>query len=112
LAAFDKVRLRDTIGRPLFAPSRQRPPPVVAAGRPEIKPVGPVKAQPPSYELLGVVQDGNRAIALLRKTGDGASFRVEVGDTIGGWQVSKVEAKSVLLVREDGTSLTVPLYRE
>ncbi len=66
----------------------------------------------PSYDLLGILRDGERAIALLRKKGEGTSFRVEVGDMIGGWRVAKMEPASVVLERTDGTSQTVPLSRE
>ena len=59
--------------------------------------------------LLGIVSDGDRAIALLREKSDGMIFRVEVGDMLGGWRFSKVTPKSVLIERNDGTSMTVPL---
>lgn len=111
LASFDKRRLRDTVERPLFASNRRRPPDLDVAKLPDGANAGG-QAQAQSYDLLGVVRDGDRAIALLRKKSDGASFRVEVGDMIGGWRVSEVEPTSVRLEREDGTSLTVQLYRE
>jgi hypothetical protein len=104
LAVVDKERLRATVDRPLFAPSRSRPP--VAVKREEVAAAPP---PPPSFALLGVVTDGGRTIALLRRVADGTSFRVEVGDTIGGWQVASVEANSIRLQRPDGTSRTVPL---
>jgi hypothetical protein len=111
LASFDKRRLKDTVERPLLASSRRRPPANIAAIRPEGGAAAP-KVQASSYDLVGVVRDGDRQIALLRKKSDGASFRVEVGDMIGGWRVLQLEATSVRLERADGTSLTVPLYRE
>ena len=108
LAFFDKAKLKDTVERPLFASSRRRPPAVEVVERP-VGQVGP-KPQPLSYDLLGVVRRGDRAIAVLRKKSDRTSFRVEVGDMIGGWRVSKMDPTSVLLEREDGTSQTVPLF--
>ncbi len=110
LASLDKSSLRDWVERPLFAPSRKRPPPAAAAG-PASKIVG-AKALPPSYDLMGVVRDSGHAIALLRKKSDGTSYRVQVGDMLGGWQVSKVEPRAVVLVRDDGTSETVSLFRQ
>ncbi|MDP1906734.1 MAG: hypothetical protein Q8K85_00440 [Hyphomicrobium sp.] len=104
LASIDAAALSDTVDRPLFAPSRSRPPEVVAE-RAQAPPPPP----PPSFALLGVVHDGGRAIALVRKVSDGTTFRVEVGDTIGGWQVAGVEATSIRLQRADGTSRTVHL---
>lgn len=111
LASFDKSLLKDWVERPLFAPSRQRPPTVAGDKHPLSHRVAD-KRPPPSYDLLGILRDGDRAIALLRKKGDGTSFRVEVGDMIGGWRVAKMEPASVVLQREDGTSQTVPLVRE
>jgi hypothetical protein len=109
LASVDKAALSETVMRPLFAPSRSRPPEVVAE-RVEIAP--PPPPPPPSFALLGVVRIGGRAIALLRQVTDGTSFRVEVGDTIGGWQVAGVEATSIRLERPDGMSRTVHLRED
>ncbi len=110
LADFDKTLLKDWVERPLFAPSRQRPPAVATAA---IQAGPQLKSKPPapSYDLLGILRDGERAIALLRKKGEGTSFRVEVGDMNGGWRVAKMEPASVVLERSDGTSQTVPLSR-
>jgi hypothetical protein len=108
LAPFDKAQLKDWVDRPLFAPSRQRPPVAqVAVATPARQVLA--TAPPPSYDLLGIVRDGDRAIALLRKKTDGTSFRVEVGDMIDGWRVARLDAAAVLLEREDGLSHTVPL---
>jgi hypothetical protein len=109
LASFEKESLNDWVERPLFAPSRKRPPPAAAGA----KPTGPVAAAPqiPHYDLLGIVREGERALALLRKKVDGSNFRVEVGDMIGGWRVAKIEPSAVVLERADGQSQTVPLMR-
>lgn len=106
LASIRKDWLRDTVERPLLAPSRRRPETQTAKN-----PSFTANDGPQSYELLGVLMNGDRAIALLRKAGGGASFRVEMGDMVGGWRVAKVETRSVLLERSDGTSLAVPLDR-
>jgi hypothetical protein len=111
LASFDKEALLDTVTRPLFAPSRRRPPAAAAQTAPAIRQLAP-QPEPPSYDLLGIARDGDRAIALLRKKSDGTNFRVEVGDMIGGWRVAKMQPTSVILEREDGTSQTVGLLRE
>jgi hypothetical protein len=111
LSGFDMEQLRDTVERPLFAPTRRRPPAVDIARAPDAA-ASAQTSQVPGYDLLGVIVDGDRAIALVRKKGDGANFRVEAGDMIGGWRVSKVERASVLFERADGTSTAVPLYEE
>jgi hypothetical protein len=108
LALFDKSQLTDWVDRPLFAPSRKRPPVVKVAAAAPSRPARPL-APPPSYDLLGIVREGDRAIALLRKQTDGTSFRVVVGDMIDGWRVARLDAAAVLLEREDGISHTVPL---
>jgi hypothetical protein len=109
LASFEKESLNDWVERPLFAPSRKRPPAAAAAATP----IGPVAVAPqaPVYDLLGIVREGERALALLRKKVDGSNFRVEVGDMIGGWRVAKIEPSAVVLERADGQSQTVPLMR-
>jgi hypothetical protein len=110
LATIPAAELKDWVGRPLFAPSRKRPPSIALGGHQ----AGPAAAPraPSSYDLLGILREGERAIALLRSKREGWSFRVEVGDTIGGWRVTRMEPKSILLEREDGTSQTVPLLQE
>jgi hypothetical protein len=110
LASFEKAKLKDWVERPLFASSRKRPAAVKVAERPILQ--AQPKRPAPSYDLLGIVRDGDHAIALLRKKGEGTSFRVEVGDMIGGWRVARMEPASVVLERQDGTSQTVPLTRE
>lgn len=107
LATIDATSLSNTVNRPLFAPARSRPP-VVSAATVEVAAPAP-PPPPPSYALLGVVSERGRAIALLQRIADGTSFRVEAGDTIGGWRVANIEPKAVRLEREDGIERTVRL---
>lgn len=109
LASLDKSTLTDWVQRPLFAPSRKRPPETAQGPAPQ---AAVAKPPPPLYDLMGVVSEKGRAIALLRKKADGTNFRVEVGDMLGGWQVSKVDARAVTLMRDDGSSETVSIFRE
>ena len=106
LASLDLSQLKATVERPLFAPSRRRPPEPMAAPAPATS-ATPV----PSFDLLGVVRNAGRAIALLRDKANAVSLRVEAGDFVSGWQVAKVESTLVLLTRKDGTSQTVTLLR-
>lgn len=108
LSALSKAELSDTVERPLFAPARKRPPEISH----DPAPIAQVEPKPevPSYDLVGVVRDGDRAIALIRDKKEGSSFRVEVGDMIGGWRVAKLKPKSILLERADGTSRYVTLF--
>jgi hypothetical protein len=107
LASFDKATLENWVDRPLFAPSRKRPPPQDAS-KADAKPAAP----PPDYQLLGVVLNHKRTIALLRREGTEDDYRVEVGDMIGGWYVAAVERESVTLKRGEDTSQTVHFKKD
>ena len=104
LASLDKAALRDMIERPLFTPTR-RPPPAPAQS--EAAPaLVPTLAPPstPDYALLGIIRDGDRAIALLRSRSDGRNLRVEAGDMIGGWEIADIDTVSVRLKRKGGAA--------
>jgi hypothetical protein len=104
LASLDKESLRDVTERPLFAPARRRPP---APAPRETEPafvVPPAPPPTPDYTLLGIIRDGDRAIALLRGRSDARNLRVETGDMIGGWEIAAVGAASVRLKRSDGAA--------
>jgi len=105
LASIAKDKLRDTVERPLLAPSRRRPVETKTAQN------ATSANEKPGYQLLGVVLNRDRAIALLRKAADGPSFRVEIGDMVGNWRVARVETASVFLERSDGATLAVNLKR-
>jgi hypothetical protein len=108
LSAIEITSLRDTVERPLFASSRRRPP--ESAAKTADAAAAPAKA--PTFELLGVALGGPRAIAILRTKSDGKSYRVQAGDILAGWQVSKVESHAVVLERPEGLSQNVPLLRQ
>jgi general secretion pathway protein N len=104
LASLDKESLRDVTERPLFAPTRRpprKPAPVEAAPVFEPPPAPPAT---PDYTLLGIVRDGDRAIALLRSRSEGRNLRVEAGDMIGGWEIAAVDTLSVKLKGRDGAA--------
>jgi len=97
LASYPKESLENWVQKPLFAPSRQRPPPA------ESKKVGQVQKPPPEYRLVGVLLNPNRTVALLQSADGGANFHVEVGDLLKGWFVASVERDAVTLKRDDET---------
>lgn len=107
LSAIDLNQMRDTVDRPLFASSRRRPPESASKTASAAAP-----AQVPTFELLGVALGGPRPIAILRKKSDSTTYRVQIGDILSGWQVAKVEARTVLLERQDGVSESIPLLRQ
>jgi hypothetical protein len=95
LAEFDKMQLENWVQRPLFAPSRKRPPPQ------EAKTASTPLQPPPDYQLLGVLLNPKRTIAVLRSEETGTDIRVQVGDMIGGWLVASVEREAVTLKRDE-----------
>jgi general secretion pathway protein N len=104
LASLDKEALRDITERPLFAPSRRPPPlPAPVAAAPAVAPL-PAPPSTPDYTLVGIIRDGDRAIALLRSRSDGRNLRIEAGDIVGGWRIAAVDARSVRLKRADGAA--------
>lgn len=98
LASFDKESLTNWVLRPLFAPARSRPPPA------EQKVSSAPPPPPPDYQLVGVMLNPARTIALLRSKETGIEFHVEVGDMLKGWLVADVGKDSVRLQRDDQTS--------
>lgn len=101
LASFEKDSLKNWVQRPLFAPSRKPPPPA------EVKQAAAPPKPPPDYQLIGVLLNRQRTIALLRSENSGAQYRVEVGDMIGGWLVKSVERDTVVLKRDEDTSQVI-----
>lgn len=106
LSSLNKEDVSDWVARPLFAPSRKRPPENASVATPQAAP-----AQVASYELLGIMREGPHALALLRNKVDGASLRVEIGDVVGGWRIAKIERAAVVLERGEGVAQTLPLQR-
>lgn len=104
LASLDKESLGNITERPLFAPTRRPPPAPVPPAATPLAPPQPAPPRAPDYTLLGILRDGDRAIALLRHRSEGRSLRVEAGDTIGGWEIAAVGAVSVRLKGRDGAA--------
>jgi hypothetical protein len=88
-------RLSATRDRPLFSPSRRPvpPPPPPAARVPEVVPPPP----PPSVTVVGIVLDGEGARAIVRSGMGKKVERVQIGDDVGGWKVSQIEGRRLVL---------------
>jgi hypothetical protein len=99
LAAQPLDGLSATTGRPLFSSSRRPPapppPPVVQAAPP------PPPAAPPNVVLVGIVMDGDSARALMRSGAENKVIRAQIGDDVGGWKVSQIDGRKVVLSLED-----------
>jgi general secretion pathway protein N len=88
-------RLSATRDRPLFSPTRRPvpPPPPPVARAPEVVPPPP----PPNVTVVGIVLDGDGARAIVRSGMGTKSERVQIGDDIGGWKVSQIEGRRLVL---------------
>jgi general secretion pathway protein N len=99
-------RLSATRERPLFSPTR-RPTPPPPPPPPEAAPVA-VVPQPPNVQLFGIVMDDEGARAIIR-AGTEKVDRVQIGDDIGGWKVSQIEGRRLVLSL-DGRFATFTLF--
>jgi len=93
LEALSLERLSATRDRPLFSPTRRpvAPPPPV-----EQAPAVSAPPPPPSVTLFGIVLDDEGARAIVRSGADKVD-RVQIGDHIGGWMVSQIEGRRLVL---------------
>jgi general secretion pathway protein N len=100
-------RLSATRERPLFSPTRRPTPPPPPPPPPEAAPVA-VAPQPPNVQLFGIVMDDQGARAIVR-AGSEKVDRVQIGDDIGGWTVSQIEGRRLVLSL-DGRFATFTLF--
>jgi hypothetical protein len=104
LAAYPLDRLSSTRQRPLFSPGR-RPPapppaPIIAAAPPP---------PPPNLILFGTIMDADDARAIVGVGNTDKTRRVRIGDDIGGWKVTEIEERQVVLSLND-RSATFTLF--
>jgi hypothetical protein len=104
LDAYPLDRLSATRERPLFSPSR-RPParpstPIIAAAPPP---------PPPKLILFGIVMDSDEARAVVGVGTADKTRRVRIGDDIGGWKVTQIEERQLVLSL-DNRSATFTLF--
>jgi general secretion pathway protein N len=99
-------RLSATRERPLFSPTR-RPTPPPPPPPPEAAPVA-IEPQPPNVQLFGIVMDDQGARAIVRSSNEKID-RVQIGDDIGGWKVSQIEGRRLVLSL-DGRFATFTLF--
>jgi general secretion pathway protein N len=99
LASRSLDRLSATRDRPLFAPSRRPPPPPPSAA--VVESIAAAPTPPPSVVLLGIVTEANVARALVRAGASGNVVRARLGDEIGGWRVTQIEPRRLVLSNDD-----------
>jgi hypothetical protein len=99
LAAWSLDHLSVTRERPLFAPTRRPPPPPPPA--PVALRVPAPLAPPPNVVLLGIVTADDGARAMVRTEGSSQVTRARLGDEIGGWKVTQIDARHLTLSSDD-----------
>ncbi len=90
------AELSETVGRPLFSPTRRPPEPETTL--PEET---PVQATSGELTLVGVVIAGENRIALVRQRNDSKLLRVVTAQIIAGWSVEEILPTSAILRRGD-----------
>src|SRR5437879_6421665 len=66
------------------------------------------RPQPPNVQLFGIVVDDDGARAIVRSGAEKVD-RVQIGDDIGGWKVSQIEGRRLVLSL-DGRLATFTLF--
>jgi hypothetical protein len=93
--------------RPLFAATRHPPP---AAAAPIVREAeAPPPPPPPNIVLFGIVRDDSSKRAIVRTATD-KLVQLGLGDEIGGWAVSDIEARLIVLSL-DNRSATFTLFK-
>lgn len=91
--------LAATRDKPLFSPTRQRPPAqniAVAANEPDDKQAAEENARP-TYALVGIIAGAEAVVVLLRDSKKDQLIKVRSGDRVGSWLVSATSNYSVEL---------------
>jgi hypothetical protein len=106
-AAMSLDQLASTRERPLFVPDRRSPAPapVVAHAAPPPPPPAP----PPQVSVAGIIVDAAGPRAVIRSDGSGKTKAVRLGDEIGGWQVTEIDGRRVV-ISLDERSVSVKLF--
>jgi len=106
LAAIPLGQLAATRNRPLFVPDRRPPPPVAMV---HDAPLAPPPAAPPSLSLLAIILDGHQR-AIVRAESTGKILRLQVGDTIEGWRIARIE-KQRIEIAHDSRVIDIAMFK-
>jgi hypothetical protein len=108
LAAQSMERLSATVDRPLFSPSRRGAPTPPVGRDPEPR----VPPPPPNLVLSGVVMDGESARVVVLVGAEKRILRAQIGDEIGGWTVSQIEGRKLVLSLDGRFATFTLLHRD
>jgi general secretion pathway protein N len=105
-------QLSATRERPLFAPSRRPPPPVVAyqlASVPTPPPPKPAEPEKPRLSLVGTVAGGTEGIGVFIDPATRSVLRLKMGERHEGWVLRAVRRREATLEKGRQTAvLTLP----
>jgi hypothetical protein len=106
-------QLSATRERPLFAPSRRPPPPIVEYQPAPIPPPTPLTlAEPekPRMSLLGTVARGADGIGVFVDQNTKIVLRLRIGEDHEGWVLRSVQRREVTLMKgRESANLSLPL---
>jgi hypothetical protein len=110
LSAIDPASLTGFRERPLFSPSRTRPPDPVAEPDPQVE--APNEQTPPTLniELLGVIGSPDGTSALILDRDDETRHTVRVGETYQGWTVTEANGSQLVLGKDDEV-IRLPVFK-
>lgn len=97
LSGLRLIDLNATVERPLFERTRRAASKVVRLPKPVVA-AEPLPPPAPKIELLGVIISGERSLAVLT-TGGGGVHRLDVGESLSGWEVLSVNLNTVVIAR-------------
>ena len=100
-------QLSAIVDRPLFSPSRRGVPTAPASRDPETP--APTAPPPPNLVFSGAVLDGTSANVVVLVGPERKPLRAQIGDEIGGWTVSEISGRTLVLSR-DGRFATFSLF--
>ncbi len=103
-------RLDGTLQRPLFSSARRRPAPAVVPVVAQQAEAPPPPPPPPNLTLLGVMTEWQGRLAIIQPDAPEKIRMVKIGDEIGGWKVSVIEPRKLILAQEDRSS-TFSLFK-
>ncbi len=104
----------EVLDRPLFHPSRRRTPEPESARPEPAQPATAVRAALEEWVLVGLMDLGDRAIALVRQGANGPVLTVRTGEQLGDWTLVGAAGRgSALFERDDEqTELVMPARDE
>ncbi|CZT33637.1 general secretion pathway protein N [Rhizobium sp. 9140] len=111
LSAIDPASLTGFRDRPLFSPSRTRPPdPVTEPVSEAAEPPTEQPSEPITLQLLGVIGTPEGVSALVRDESDDTRHVLRTGDLFRGWSVLSVDGRELVLDK-DGETMRLPTFK-